>query len=341
MIDRTTVVSKHLEICQVLAKIKDSKKYFYNGMKILFFILSIMLLYFLLRTIGFIKVRDSFISVGISGAVILVLMGFVENILDSASLKYSSLKSVPLYKIHAINSLGGIMNSVFPWETGEVVKGLMIKKDASLNDSVFGVVLYNYIFKISKPVAILFIIIVSLMFQVEADTAYILLIFLACFVSFIPYIFITLLIRYSAVTKFAKIIEKLLNKDLSKWKEKIEKFEEAIKKFRKDKNKSFFFVFTLQFFARMTSTVTFLIAAYLLGDIKTIFPLLMLANAAIYLANYVVLMLPAKLGVTESTSFLIFSMLGLDGGLGVMIVLVLRIKALFTQSISCLLLPFI
>lgn len=201
---------------EVLIKMKGSKKYFYNGMKTIFFILSILLLYFLLRTIGFIKVRDSFVSVGISGAIVLVAMGFVENILDSASLKYSSLKSVPLYKIHAINSLGGIMNSVFPWETGEVVKGLMIKKDASLNDSVLGVVLYNYIFKISKPVAILCVILASVLFRVEADSAYIFLIFLACFVSFIPYIFITLLIRYSAVTKFAKIIEKLLNKDLSK-----------------------------------------------------------------------------------------------------------------------------
>lgn len=326
---------------EVLNKMKELKRYLYTGTKIVFFVLSVVLLYFLLRHIGFAKVKDSFLSVGITGAIVLILMGLLENVLDSASLKYSSLKSVPLYKIHAINSLGGIMNSVFPWETGEVVKGLMIKKDASLSDSVLGVVLYNYIFKVSKPVAILFVIIISVLFQVEAQTTYILLIFLACFVSFIPYIFITLLIRYSAVTRFTKITEKLLKKDLSMWTEKIGKFEEALKKFSKNKDKSFFFVFMLQFLARTTSTLTFLVTAYLLGDIRSIFPILMLANAAINLANYVVLLLPAKLGVTESTSFLIFSMLGLDGGLGIMIALIMRIKALFTQAISCLLLPFI
>jgi len=326
---------------EALIKMKELKRYFYNGMKIVFFVLSVVLLYFLLRHIGFSKVKDSFLSIGITGAIVLVVMGLVENILDSASLKYSSLKSVPLYKIHAINSLGGIMNSVFPWETGEVVKGLMIKKDASLSESVLGVVLYNYIFKVSKPVAILFVIIISVLFQVEAQITYVMLIFLACFASFIPYIFITLLIRYSAVTRFIKIAEKMLKKDLSNWKEKIERFEFALNKFRKDKDKSFFFVFLLQFFARTTSTLTFLVTAYLLGDIRSIFPILILANAAINLANYVVLLLPAKIGVTESTSFLIFSMLGLDGGLGIMIALIMRIKALFTQAISCLLLPFI
>ena len=125
------------------------------------------------------------------------------------------------------------------------------------------------------------------------------------------------------------------------WKIKIGQFEEALVKFRKDKNKSFFLVVLLQVSARLISTVTFLVTAYILGDIKEIFAILLLANAAINLANYVVMLVPAKLGMTESTSFFIFSMLGLDGGFGIMIALIMRIKALITQALSSLLLPFI
>ena len=317
------------------------KKHINFVIKLLFFLLSLYLLYYLLDHIGFNNVKESFYKIGITGAVVLVMMGLLENILDSASLKYSSLKNVPLYKIHAINSLGGILNSVFPWETGEVVKGVMIKKDATFNESVLGVVLYNYLFKVTKPVAILFVIVTAVILKADADITYIILIFLASFVSFVPYIFITLLIKYSAVSLFTKMLEKILKKDLTKWKEKIGQFEEAVVKFRKDKDNSFFLVVALQVSARLVSTVTFLVTAYILGDIKEIFTTLLLANAAINLANYVVMLVPAKLGVTESTSFFIFSMLGLDGGFGIMIALVMRIKALFTQAISCLLLPFI
>ncbi len=317
------------------------KKKINFAVKLLFFLLSLYLLYYLLDHIGFDNVVDSFYKIGITGAVILLIMGLLENVLDSASLKYSSLQNVPLYKIHAINSLGGILNSVFPWETGEVVKGVMIKKDATFNESVLGVVLYNYLFKVTKPIAIFLVIIISVILKVEADVTYIVLIFLACFVSFIPYIFITLLIKYSAVSKFTRLLERIIKKDLSSWKEKIGMFEEAVTKFRKDKNKSFFLVVLLQVSARLISTVTFLVTAYILGDIKEIFAILLLANAAINLANYVVMLVPAKLGMTESTSFFIFSMLGLDGGFGIMIALIMRIKALITQALSSLLLPFI
>jgi len=313
----------------------------YDIAKVCFFLLSLVLMYYLLDHIGFANIKDSFIKIGFVGAATLVLMGFVENVLDSASLKYASPKNIPLYKVHAINSVGGILNSVFPWEAGEFVKSILIKKDTTLNEAVMGVVLYNFIFKISKPVAIFVTMIAAIFLKVESDITYIVLIFASSLISFIPYIAISLLIKFSAVTKISKLAGKVTKRDLSVFIDKVDQFESAVSKFRQRRGKSFFLVFFLQFSGRMMSLITFLLAAWLIGDVTDIFAILILSHAAINLANYVVMLVPAKLGVAESTSYLIFSMLGLDGGFGIMVTLILRIKALFTQGVSCLLLLFL
>jgi|GEM_PF-6746301 len=313
----------------------------YDVAKVCFFLLSIILMYYLLNHIGFANIRDSFIKIGFLGAAVLVFMGFAENVLDSASLKYASPKDIPLYKIHAINSVGGIMNSVFPWEAGEFVKSILIKKDATLNEAVMGVVIYNFIFKISKPVVIFLTIILALFLRVRSDSTYIVLIFFASMISFAPYVAISLLIKFSAATKFFKFAGKITKRDFSVFIDKVDQFESAVSKFRQRQGKSFFLIFFLQFCARVISLITFLFAAWLIGDVTDTFAILILSHAAINLANYVAMLVPAKLGVAEGTSYFIFSMLGLDGGFGIMIVLILRIKALFTQGVSCLLLLFI
>ncbi|HPY16008.1 MAG TPA: hypothetical protein PLI61_14025, partial [bacterium] len=57
--------------------------------KILIFIFSLTVLFFLLRHIGFDKVGESFVKVGIPGAVILIILGLIENGSDAWALSFA------------------------------------------------------------------------------------------------------------------------------------------------------------------------------------------------------------------------------------------------------------
>ena len=60
-----------------------------NLLRILLFIASLVILFFLLKGIGFDKVLDAFVKVGWKGAVVLICCGFLENGSDALGLYYA------------------------------------------------------------------------------------------------------------------------------------------------------------------------------------------------------------------------------------------------------------
>ena len=319
---------------------ESSKKRLFDTIKLLFFLLSILFFYYLLRHIGFDKIGQTFRHIGIYGASILLIAGLFENVFDAASLQYATPQRTVLWKILSINSVGGLMNTLLPWDMGEVIKGALIKKHASLKDSVTGVVLYNLIFKLSKPLVIFGAILVVFLFPSEHDWTLLLLLLGASFLSFIPFFFISLMLKFSLTTHLFSLLSRFSKRDYRAFLAKTRSFEIGLEQFRRERSGDYYRVLLLQIFARVVSLITFLIVARLLES-EYSFEILLIANAYINLANYIAMLIPAKLGVTEGTSYLVFSMLGLDGGIGVMIALVLRIKALFTMTLSSILLLFI
>jgi hypothetical protein len=189
-------------------------------------------------------------------------------------------------------------------------------------------------------VIILLTIIVALISGVDVDNYLIMVLLIASFISFIPFFFIIFVLRYSMASRIIKKVFGYFGKDHYLFLKKIYDFEKTVKFFRKERKGDFYRVLFLQLFARTVSLTVFLTAAYFL-ETSYAFGILCLANAGINLTNYIAMLIPAKLGISESTSFLIFSMLGLDGGAGILIAVILRIKALFTQAVSCILLLFV
>ncbi|MCK5808228.1 flippase-like domain-containing protein [bacterium] len=316
------------------------KKRLFDGVKIFFFLLSLVFFYYLLDHIGFTKIGTAFKNIGLPGLFVLIIMGLTERVLDSASLKYANPHKMVLWKIHAINGVGGLVNSLFPWDMGEVVKGAFIKKDASLQDSFTAVILYNLIFKLSKPLAIAVIILATLFMGSHCETYLLWLLVGASIVSFVPFVFISLAVRFSLATKLFSLFSKVLKRDLTTFLSSVKELEKRLELFRKERSADYYKVLFLQFSARIISLATFVFVAHLL-HIEYGFTILAIGYAYINLFNYIALLIPARLGVTEGTSFLVFSMLGLDGGLGVMIVLILRINALVVGLLSSILLLFL
>lgn len=58
-----------------------------------------------------------------------------------------------------------------------------------------------------------------------------------------------------------------------------------------------------------------------------------LIYATINVADYVIAVLPARLGVSEGTSFLVFEFLGLDPSIGVIMYVILRLQTITANGL--------
>jgi len=301
--------------------------------KILIFIFSLTVLFFLLRHIGFDKVGESFVKVGIPGAVILIILGLIENGSDAWALSFAIPGKISFIKVFSSNCIGALTNLIIPWEAGEVVKVGLIKKETGASSAIKGIVLWNYIFKLSKAYALITILIISFIAGHDYRTDHFTIVFGAALIGFFSYFGTMILIRSNISVKLAKLLKLLGRKNSDDLLKKAEEMDSSLKKFRKERPRDYRAVLFIQFFARFVSWATFLACAYLAGFDYS-FSMLSLAYCAIALSGYIVSFIPAKIGVGEGAGFLIFSFLGLDGGAGLLITFILRIKAIIAMSIA-------
>jgi uncharacterized membrane protein YbhN (UPF0104 family) len=301
--------------------------------KILIFIFSLTVLFFLLRHIGFDKVGESFVKVGIPGAIVLIILGFLENGSDAWALSFAIPGKISFIKVFSSNCIGALTNLIIPWEAGEVVKVGLIKKETGASSAIKGIVLWNYIFKLSKAYALITILIISFIAGHDYRTDHFTIVFGAALIGFLPYFGMMILIKSNISVKLAKLLKLLGRKNSDELLKKAEEMDSSLKKFRKERPKDYRALFFIQFFARFVSWATFLACAYLAGFDYS-FSMLSLAYCAIALSGYIVSFIPAKIGVGEGAGFLIFSFLGLDGGAGLLITFILRIKAIIAMSIA-------
>ena len=303
-------------------------------------ILAAGALVWLLHKIGWSQIGGALGQVGIRGAILLLILGFLENTLDAAALLASMSKRIGLYRILSYNSTGAIINNLVPGEAGEIFKGTMLKRHGSTQDAIASTVLWNYIFKSSRPAAAL----------LAATTAWILghgvdpyiagVVWGATVVAFAPYLIFKLLLHKGAAELIMHALQKvkLLRRDPEKLIVAARELDEKIRRFRKERPKAYLGVFGCQFFARITAWFTLYAAVKLVG-LPYSFGLCALIYAGFSVSSYVVMLLPARLGVSEAAGYLVFSLFGLNGAMGVIVYIVLRIKALVTNAIPAIFRP--
>ncbi|HOG44494.1 MAG TPA: lysylphosphatidylglycerol synthase domain-containing protein [bacterium] len=308
-------------------------KVFHNFLRVFLFIFSLTVLFFLLRHIGFDKVGESFVKVGIPGAVILIILGLIENGSDAWALSFAIPGKISFINVFSSSCTGSLVNLIIPWEAGEVVKVGLLKRSTGATAAIKGIILWNYILKLSKPCAVITILIISFLAGYDYRTDHFTIVFGAALIGFLPYFGMMILIRSNISVKLAKLLKLLGRKNSDDLLKKAEEMDSSLKKFRKERPRDYRAVLFIQFFARFVSWATFLACAYLAGFDYS-FSMLSLAYCAIALSGYIVSFIPAKIGVGEGAGFLIFSFLGLDGGAGLLITFILRIKAIIAMSIA-------
>lgn len=304
--------------------------------RILFAIAAVALLVALFGRVGLSSILDAFARLGWRGALLLFVLGMIENLGDSLALRSALRAKAPALALLGVNSLGALVNVAVPWEAGEVVKGTMLSRMTSAQDAVSATLTWNYMGKSSRPLVASLAALVGLALgcgPVERSSA--LLVLLACVLSFLPYLGFRILIHFGAVVAAVRAL-----RSLPFVRQKIEKLtalaggvDRDLKGFWRERRGDFFRLYAAQLSARLASYGCFVVLLRLLG---LAFPLGLssLLYAAVSVAGYFALIVPARLGVTEGAGYLVFSLLGLDGGLGFIVQVIQRVKMLITNSFA-------
>ena len=315
----------------------SNKTVFKKIIRIVMFLASWTMLFFLLKYIGFDKVKETFLSVGWKGALILLCIGFVEHGADSLAVFFALPQRKNFVSVVSSNCFGSLVNDLIPWEVGELVKIGLLNNVAGYENSIKGVVLWNYVFKIAKSTALFSMVLISLLFYfIIPDNFYQMNKFwliLGCSVlGFLPYFGMMILLKLNMFAKIAGILKYFGKKNADEIMKKAEQMDKDLNQFKKERPKDYRTVFGIQFFARYVSLATFILCNHLVGSNYAV-PILVLTYCAINLGNYITAFIPMKVGVIEGTNYLIFALMGLSGDIGALTNVILRIKALVVKSV--------
>jgi hypothetical protein len=289
---------------------------------------ALAILFFLLDHIGWDVVGNAFRSVGIWGAAILFALGVLENLLDAAALGASlpPQRRLGLLRTLSYTSVSVLVNMFIPWEAGEVVKAGLLRRHLDATHAISGTVIWNYIFNLSRPIV-----------TTLAAVGWALL--AASAASFLPYLLLKLVLRWSAMRRIAELLHRLRiwRREPEAARRSAEALDRQVRDFYRERPRDYARVLLLQMGARLTSWATFGIAAGLLG-LHYGFADVALVYASLSLVGLAVLVVPSvRIGVGEGAAFLAFALIGLEPGAGLLLTLIMRLKAIATSGAAALL----
>jgi len=295
---------------------------------------SLAALLWLLGRIGWGTIGRALGQVGWTGLVALMVLGWVESFADGTALWVVMGKRLRYGFGIAVNAAGSMLNLILPWESGEVLKGTLLRGQFGTQSAVSGTILWNYIFKISRPAVSLSAALCGWTFCRGSEGAHIGIILAANLFSFLPYLVLRAFIRYGAATGLVRVLGfiPVLRRHSAHWIERARNIDREVKHYWHERPLDYLKVFGLQLVARATGWASIYVALNALG-MECGFGQASLLYATVNVADYIVAVLPARVGVSEGTSYFIFKFLGLDPATGVIVYVVLRIRTILANGL--------
>ncbi len=301
--------------------------------KALLVVFSFIILFFLLRKSGFDKIAHAFSMIGFGGSAALLALGFFENFLDATALKYATANKISVIKVWSLNAAGTLTNSIIPWEGGEFLKTAIMSRYIPASEAISSIVVWNYVFKISRMFAFLFILLIAFIFDRSHELRQFGIVLLALLVSSISIPLMFIIIKMEFSQKIVKLLAFFGKKNVSSVMEKAKRLDKRMKDFRSIHKREYRMIVAYQFAARFVSWLTFYLITVIV-HLDVTFGKASLLYCAIFLGGHILSFIPVKVGLSEGVGFVVFSFFGLDGGMGVIITLVWRIKALITTAVA-------
>lgn len=310
-------------------------------LRLVFLVLSVVLLIWLLDKVGWEKIAEYAMRLGWSGVAIIVALGVVEGLFDAVAFQKVVSEPVSLFYMNVVNQSGAFMNRIIPWEAGEVLKGALLKRRVSAEAAISGTIISNYVFKFSKPIATLVASILAWLFGTP-ELAYLAgWMILASILAFLPYVVYRILVRIGMARIFVWLVRvtRIVRRDPEQLVKKARNIDEVVRTFSKKNRAAYIQTILFQILGRFSSWVTIYVVLYFIGESYD-FPTTGMIWAGFMVMGYFITVLPAKLGATEASGWLLFKMLGLDPGVGLLTQCIMSLKALVVNGGTALLINF-
>lgn len=298
-----------------------------------FTLLALAGLAYLLHRIGWDRIGQSLLSLGWHGVTLLLLLDVMEAVFDSLAFRASIPEPVGLIPVVGTNLAGGLLNRFIPWEAGEVLKGALLRRHVSGVAAITGTVLWNYLFKLSKPVVILAAALVGLLWGAPLGQTGV-WILVAAVIAFLPYLGLYLLFRVGVAHRLSSLLARvrLLGRSPEALLDKAREVDRGLRDFLRNRPRQYALTLVYQILARLASLAALHAVLILLGQPFSIATTCALW-AALSVMSYLVGLLPTRLGTTEAGAFFVFKLVGLDPPVGLMAQLILTLKAVVVSGL--------
>jgi hypothetical protein len=296
-------------------------------------IVGLTILYLLLDHVGWSQIGKAFRQIGWPLGLVLIGLTMAEVILDSDALRRAMMNRIPLGWTLISNSAGALVNLAVPFEAGEVVKGAMLRRRSTDSSVLSGLVVWNYVWRLSKPVLASTCFALSLLVgnQFPSHARWVVL-GGVCF-AYMPYVVLRILIRLRPAERGARLLTRLpiLKKSAPRWTAAAATLDKDVHQFYDAHRGTYVEIFLLQFAARFTSFAAVWVLVHPLG-LPTNLGAVLLLYAAMAASDYVVMLVPARIGVSEGATYFLFHILGLDPAMGLIVGVAMRLRSILGQA---------
>lgn len=295
---------------------------------------SLLVLIWLLNHIGWATLRQSLLQVGWSGIALLLALGWIESFADGSALWVVMGTRLRFGFLIAVNAAGSMLNLILPWESGEILKGTLLRGYSGTSQAISGTILWNYIFKISRPTVSVAAAMCAWFLVHDIERYKLTVILFACVLSFVPYFVLRVLIRFGAAAGLLRVLSfiPIVRRHPAHWIGIARNIDHEVKTFWHQRPRDFLKIFGLQLVARICGWISIYIALHALG-MDCSFGQASMIYAGVNMVDYIVAVLPARVGVSEGSSYFIFQFLELNPALGVIMYVVLRIRTIVTNGL--------
>jgi uncharacterized membrane protein YbhN (UPF0104 family) len=288
---------------------------------------SLALLAYVLQKIGWGEVLRYLGRVGPTAGLALLAAGYLENLCDAEALRVGLGRGAGRLRTLFTNQAGSFLNMFIPFDGGEVFKATMLRRQVGGRNALTGVILWNYLAKLTKSVAVLVASCAAWLVAADDGTRSIALkLVLLSLASFSMFLAFKLALALGATEKIARVLVRLrlLRRSPEELVAKAREIDATVRTFASRERRKYVAVFAWQMAARGVNFLTlwFLVAA--LGGEGLSAALV--AYATFGLTTFITLLFPNRIGVDEGAGYVVFQLVGLDPRLGAMLQLVVRLR---------------
>lgn len=299
------------------------------------FIAAVALLIWLLSRVGWANLTHALAQVTLGSALLVLMTGFTENFFDGLALRAAIGRPRWLQRLLSVNGLGSLINMVIPWDVGELAKAAMLRQHPG---GVSGVIVWNYLYKLSRPAVALTAAIVGWALHGHQDVRITYAVIIANALGFLPYLLLKLLIHQGLAKRVLQIFDRigLLRSRRVEWLAKATSLDASIKDMWSTRKRDYLVTLLSQMCARLASWASYLAICKSLG-LGYSFGTVALIFAGLNVTELLLMVLPTKIGVTEGAAFALFGAVGLSKEAAVFIYILQRFKAVVSNGAAALL----